>query len=249
MCVCGLDIWGFFHTWKKKIKRCQSSMLPQPRRFSFDVPFCACGKPFGVPCDAAVPDDYFSDVAFPTARFASRRAIREPTDASVETELVDGGDSVEFFIVDERFPDRIAVSLEGVRVEEVDVRVSLRCEPSWPHALSADQIAALDMRDDRGWREFLDTLPPANCSLDVIARRAGTGGVLARVFLPLSRDADLLRVRASASESVQVNANGRVVLLKEATPPIEAGTCSWTSASRPVGRVVVKCLLREWATN
>lgn len=225
--------------------------MPQQRRFSFDVPFCLCGKPYGVPCDATVPNDYFSNVAFPTARFASQMAsqeiVRERTDASIKTELVDGGNSVEISIVDERFPDRIAVSLEGVRVKEVDVQVSLCCKPRWPDALSADQIAALDMRNNLGWSQFLGTLPPANCSLDVIARRAGTGGMLARVFLPLSRDADLLR--ASASESVQVNVNGRVMLLKEATPPIEAGTCSWTSASRPVGGVVVKCLVREWATN
>lgn len=222
-------------------------MLPQSRCFSFDVPFCACGKPFGVPCDAVVPDDYFSDVAFPTARFASRRAIREPTDAPIETELVDGGDSVEFFIVDERFPDRIAVLLEGVK--EVEAKVSLRCEPVWPHALSAPQIAALDMRNDRGWSEFLDTLPSPRCSLQFIARHAGTMGVLARVFVPLSRRADLSRFHANVSESVQVNVNGRVVLLEEATVPIEAGTCSWTSASRPVRRVVVRCLGREWATN
>lgn len=222
-------------------------MLPQSRRFSFDVPFCACGKPFGVPCSAVVPDDYFSDVAFPTALFAIRRAIQERTGASIETELVEGEDSVEFSVVDERFPDRIAVLLKGVK--EADAEVSLRCEPMWPHALSARQVAALDMRNDQGWKQFLDTLPSPRCSLDVVARHAGTGGVLARVFVPLSQDATLLRFRATASERVQVNVNGRVVLLEEAAAPTEAGICSWTSASRPVGRVVVKWLAREWATN
>ncbi len=199
--------------------------------FSFEVSLCSCGRPMHLPCDAAMPTDYFEDLPYDVALYALRmRQSQELNDSviSEETSMHDQPCS----IFANRFVESFAIDL---RTQPASCQMTLRIRRvyAWPSALSGSQIQQLSSMTHAGWKRFLSSVP-SRLHADIIIKKSGD--MLARVFFYVTR----VRRRGSPKFKVcrdllQMNVNGRVYSAQSAqSPRLRSyrtrciGKCSWT---------------------
>ena len=196
-------------------------------RFSFDIPMCACGRPFSLSCDAPVPEDYFTDVSYRTGLFA----LRSKNDTEARASYADVKADASTTAYRLSWGDELEVVVDVARRAACVGARSTRHH--YPRHLSPSQVDTLSRETPEAWGEFLRSLP-ADERLDIQLRPSDPAdAALCEARILCSRDS-----LADASGDVQVNVGGFAHLAEAPRTRSGArrlrrvGPCSWT---RPRG--------------
>lgn len=172
--------------------------------FSFDMPWCLCGKPLQLDCAQPIPNDYFGDLSVDAAKFAHRCHLNETSEKNRSTFTVNANGS---FVVDGAswtlYPCPPDVSVVAVDSNNY----------TYPTCLTSTQSSLLE---NKNWQGFLQTLDPPLHSCDIIVNRGQR--MLTRIFTHNHND---------PSVPIQVNVNGNMYISSRNK---SCGRCSWTVA-------------------